>query len=70
METSESGKSNGIGFEAFLDGLCGRLGLPDTATFDDILDALDKVLSAQNTREYLTLVKRARSSADVEHTVG
>lgn len=66
----ESGEIGGMGFEAFLDGLCGRLELPDTATFDDILDALDKVLSAQNTREYIALVKRARISDDIEHTAG
>lgn len=52
----------GMGFEAFLDGLCGRLDLPDTATFDDILAALDKVISAQNTRDYVELVRRERVS--------
>lgn len=66
----ESGEIAGMGFEAFLDGLCSRLELPDTATFDDILDALDKVLSDRNTREYAALVKRARGPADIEHTAG
>ena len=66
----ESGEIAGMGFEAFLDGLCSRLELPDTATFDDILDALDKVLSDRNTRQYVALVKRARSLDDVEHTIG
>lgn len=58
----ESGEIGGMNFETFLDGLCGRLELPDTATFDDILDALDKVLSDRNTREYLKLVRRERVS--------
>lgn len=60
----------GMGFEAFLDGLCSRLELPDTATSDDILAALDKVLSDRNTREYVALVKRARGPVDIEHTAG
>lgn len=58
----ESGEIAGMNFEALLDGLCGRLELPDTATFDDILDALDEVISARNTRDYVKLVRRERVS--------